>query len=224
MHHGAPVPAGGHGAGAGQEGGLIVITFVGSFPSADFRLEPSRPEICFLGRSNVGKSSLINAFAGRRGLARTSRTPGKTRLCNVFDVDGGFYVVDLPGYGFARAGREVRRGLAALVREYLERREALAGVVWLLDVRREPSSDDLAVAALLEQRQLPLLVAVTKGDKLGRGRRLERTRAILQAVGVPGDQCVVTSVLTRDGIEELRESVLAFAAGEAAPRGDSQGG
>ncbi len=126
--------------------------------------------------------------------------------------------------GFARVGREVRRGLATLVREYLQQRATLAGVVWLLDVRREPSSDDLAVAELLAQRQLPLLVAVTKGDKLGRGRRLERARAILQAVGVPEDQCVVTSVLTRDGIEELRESVLAFAAGEAARPQDSQGG
>ncbi len=118
----------------------------------------------------------------------------------------------------------MRRGLATLVREYLQQRATLAGVVWLLDVRREPSSDDLAVAELLAQRQLPLLVAVTKGDKLGRGRRLERARAILQAVGVPEDQCVVTSVLTRDGIEELRESVLAFAAGEAARPQDSQGG
>jgi GTP-binding protein len=224
VHHRAPCPAGGHGAGAGQEGGLIDITFVGSFPSADFRLDPARPEICFLGRSNVGKSSLINAFAGRRGLARTSRIPGKTRLCNVFDVDGGFYLVDLPGYGFAKAARDTRRGLAALVREYLERRETVAGVVWLLDVRREPSPDDLAVAALLEQRGLPLLVAVTKADKFGRGRRLERTREILEAVGVPEDQCVVTSVLTRDGIEDLRESVLAFVSGEARPRSDSSGG
>jgi len=128
--------------------------------------------------------------------------------------------VDLPGYGFAKVGREVRRGLAALVREYLEGRETLAGVVWLLDVRREPSSDDLAVGALLEQRGLPLLVAVTKADKFGRGRRLERTREILRAVGVPEDQCVVTSVLTRDGIEELRDSVLAFVTGEARPSAD----
>ncbi|MBE0592288.1 MAG: ribosome biogenesis GTP-binding protein YsxC [Gemmatimonadales bacterium] len=224
MHHGAPSAAGGHGTGAGQEGGLIVVTFVGSFPAADFRLEPARPEICFLGRSNVGKSSLINAFAGRQGLARTSRTPGKTRLCNVFDVDGGFYLVDLPGYGFAQAGREVRRGLAVLVREYLERRKTLAGAVWLLDVRREPSPDDLAVAELLHARQVPLLVAVTKADKFGRGRRLERARAILEAVGVPEDQCIVTSVLTRDGIEDLRESVLSFVSGGYDTPGDSHGG
>jgi GTP-binding protein len=224
VHHGAAAPAARDGARPGQEGGLIVATFVGSYPTADFRLEPERPEICFLGRSNVGKSSLINAFAGRRGLARTSRTPGKTRMCNVFEVAETFYLVDLPGYGYAQTGRQVRRGLERLVRDYLDRRRSLAGAVWLLDVRRDPSRDDLDVAALLSHREVPLLVAVTKADKLGRGRRIERTRAILDAVGVPSDQCVVTSVPTREGIEELRESVFAFVAAVAGPPGGPQGG
>jgi len=172
----------------------------------------------------VGKSSLINAFAGRRGLARTSRVPGKTRMCNVFDVQGAFYLVDLPGYGYAQTGRQVRRGLQRLVQEYLDRRRTLAGAVWLLDVRRDPSRDDLDVAELLGRRGVPLLVAVTKADKLGRGRRTERSRAILETLGVPADQCVVTSVLTGDGIEELRESVLAFVAEVGEPSGDQQGG
>jgi GTP-binding protein len=188
---------------------LIVVSFVGSYPTADFRLDPPRPEICFLGRSNVGKSSLINAVAGRRQLARTSRTPGKTRLCNVYDA-GAAYLVDLPGYGYARVGQAQRRGLQRLIRDYLERRAALAGAVWLLDVRRDPSAVDLEVADLLHRRELPVLVAVTKADKLGRMRRLERSRTILSAVAIPPDQCVITSARTGEGIDDLRDSIAAF--------------
>ncbi len=188
---------------------MIAVTFVGSYPTVDFRLEPVRPEICVLGRSNVGKSSLINAVAGRRALARTSRTPGKTRLCNVFDA-GTFYLVDLPGYGYARVGREERRGLGQLIRGYVTGRRALAGAVWLLDVRRDPSADDLEIAELLDRRALPVLVAITKADKLGRGRRKHRAGAILAAVGLPEDQCVVTSVRTGEGIDDLRDSIVAF--------------
>ncbi len=190
---------------------MIAVSFVGSYPTADFRVDPPRPEICLLGRSNVGKSTLINAYAGRRALARTSRIPGKTRLCNVFDAET-FYLVDLPGYGYAKTSKREHRGLQVLVREYLVTRSALAGVVWLLDVRRDPSPDDLAVSEILDQRQLPVLVAVTKGDKFGRGRRTQRARAIMDALGIPFDQCVITSAHTGDGIEDLRQSILYFVA------------
>ena len=188
---------------------MSAVTFVGSYPTIDFRLDPVRPEICVLGRSNVGKSSLINAFAGRRALARTSRTPGKTRLCTVFDA-GTFYLVDLPGYGYARVGRAERTGLGRLIRAYVTQRDALAGAVWLLDGRRDPSANDREIADLLDGRSLPVLVAITKADKLGRGRRKERTEAILAAVGVPEDQCVVTSARTGEGIADLRDSIAAF--------------
>jgi GTP-binding protein len=188
---------------------LIAVSFVASYPTADFRLDPPRPEICFLGRSNVGKSSLINAVAGRRQLARTSRTPGKTRLCNVYDA-GSAYLVDLPGYGYARVGHAQRQGLQRLIRDYLAHRASLAGAVWLLDVRRDPSADDLEVADLLHHRGLPVLVAVTKADKLGRMRRMERTRAILSTVAIPPDQCVITSARTGEGIADLRDSITAF--------------
>jgi GTP-binding protein len=175
------------------------------------------PEIGLLGRSNVGKSSLLNALTGRRALARTSRTPGKTRACNVFTVDERFYLVDLPGYGYAQLSKGMRRGLMDLLTGYISRRAPLAGVVWLLDVRRDPSPDDLAMGRLLEERGLPILVAITKSDKFGRVRRLERTEEILQAVGIPADQCVVTSARTRDGVADLRESIEAFVARERTP-------
>lgn len=146
-------------------------------------------------------------------MARTSRIPGKTRLCNVFDT-GTCYLVDLPGYGYARTSHTERRGLQKLVREYVTARASLVGTVWLLDVRRDPSPDDLAVGALLHERQLPILVAITKADKFGRGRRAERTRAILAAVGIPRDQCVVTSSQTGEGIDDLRESIEHFVKGD----------
>lgn len=170
------------------------------------------PEIAFLGRSNVGKSSLINALVGRRAIAYTSKAPGKTRACNVFDVDGRFYLVDLPGYGYAKASHAERRRLLRLVHGYLSSRASIAGVIWLLDVRRDPSPDDLDVARRLIDQGIPVLVAITKADKLGKGHRMERTRAILNALEIPQDQCVVTSARTRDGIEELRTSIRALVA------------
>ncbi len=135
----------------------------------------------------------------------------------MFDAET-FYLVDLPGYGYAKTSKREHRGLQVLVREYLVTRSALAGVVWLLDVRRDPSPDDLAVSEILGQRQLPVLVAVTKGDKFGRGRRTQRARAIMDALGIPFDQCVITSAHTGDGIEDLRQSILYFVAPATASR------
>jgi GTP-binding protein len=144
---------------------------------------------------------------GRRTLARTSKQPGKTRAANVYNVEERFYLVDLPGYGYARASKKERRGFGVLLREYLSARKALAGVVWLLDVRRDPSAEDREMAELLVERGVPVLVAITKGDKLGRARRAEQARAISGALGLEEDQCIVTSSRTRDGIEELRDTI-----------------
>jgi len=133
-------------------------------------------------------------------------------MCTVYAVDGRFYLVDLPGYGYAKAAKAVRHGLLDLLTQYLSHRTALAGIVWLLDVRRDPSSDDVTMGKIIADHGLPALVAITKGDKLGRGRRGERTRAILQTVQIPADQCVVTSARTNEGIQDLRDSIRAFVA------------
>ena len=145
----------------------------------------------------------------RRSLARTSKTPGKTRACNVYAAER-FFLIDLPGYGYARVGKAERRGFSKLIRDYLSTRERLAGVVWLLDIRRDLSSDDRAMANLLAARGVPVLVAVTKADKVSRSRRPPRIRQILAATGVSEDQCVVTSAQTREGTADLQESVLAL--------------
>jgi len=131
-------------------------------------------------------------------------------MCNVFDVDGRFYLVDLPGYGYSRVGMAERQGMQALVQRYLTERQTLRGAVWLLDMRRDPSAEDHAVGELLAARGVPVLVAITKADKLARSHRQERLRTIGGAVGMPEDQCVLTSARTQSGIDDLRDSVFAF--------------
>jgi GTP-binding protein len=167
--------------------------------------------VAFVGRSNVGKSSLINAITGRRALAHTSKTPGKTRTCNVYNVAGRYYLVDLPGYGYARLPRGERAAFGRLLRSYLDDRPGLAGVVWLMDARRDPSPDDLALGERLAARRIPVLIAITKSDKLGSRERATRLRSILERLMLPEEQCLLTSATTREGIGELRDAVSALA-------------
>ena len=164
--------------------------------------------MAFIGRSNVGKSSLLNALTGRPGLARVSGTPGKTTLLNAFRLPA-FYLVDLPGYGFARAGKTARAGYRRLVERYLRERPTLAGVVWLLDVRHEPSKDDLEFQTLLVESGRPVLVALTKGDKLTRSAQAAKTREFGAALGLREDQIQLTSSTSRLGIAQLAASIVA---------------
>ena len=170
-----------------------------------------------LGRSNVGKSSLLNALVGRKAIARTSKTPGKTRECNVYQIDELMYLVDLPGYGWARVAKTERRRLRELIEQYVRGRRTLTGIVWLLDVRRMPSQDDMAIADMLAERKIPILVAITKGDKLTRQRRTQQMRSIVEAVDLSADQAVVTSAVTKEGMDDLRESILALAGDTRSP-------
>jgi GTP-binding protein len=188
----------------------LPIEFVGSFPDPRVRLDPVLPEVAFVGRSNVGKSSLLNALVGKKGLARVSATPGKTTLVNVFRLPT-FYLVDLPGYGFARASKSARAGFRDLLDGYLQARDTVTGVVWLLDIRRELSAEDATIRKLLAASGHPVLAVLTKIDKLGREAVRERTAALAAALGLPTDQVQPTSAVTGEGIRELGESVLAAA-------------
>lgn len=186
----------------------LPIEFVGSFPDPLVRLSPPLPEVALIGRSNVGKSSLLNALVGRTGLARVSGTPGKTTLLNAFRLPE-FYLVDLPGYGFARAGKTARAGYRQLIDRYLLERPTLAGVVWLLDVRHAPSRDDQEMQDLLARSGKPVLVALTKADKLTRSAQAARIREMAVALGLQPDQIQLTSISSRLGISELAASILA---------------
>lgn len=188
----------------------LPVEFVGSWPDARTPLDPPLPEIAFVGRSNVGKSSLLNALTGRKGLARVSATPGKTRLMNVFRLPT-FYLVDLPGYGYAKASHTERTTFQALLNTYLGARERLAGVVWLLDIRHPPSEDDRRVHAVLVRSERPTLVVLTKGDKLTRSQRLAATAERARELGVGQEELLVTSSASGEGIADLGESVLAAA-------------
>jgi GTP-binding protein len=186
------------------------IEFVGSFPDPQVKLEPTLPEIAFIGRSNVGKSSLLNALVGRPGLARVSGTPGKTTLLNFYRMPE-LYLVDLPGYGFARASKSDRAGYRKLVSGYLRTRETLAGIVWLLDIRHDPSREDLEMQELLVQSGRPVLATFTKADKLTRSALHDRERELAVSLGLRPDQIQLTSSRFGTGIPELAASIVAAA-------------
>ena len=190
---------------------MLRPSFIGSFPRADVLLDPPLPEVAFVGRSNVGKSSLLNALAGRR-IAKISGTPGKTRALNVFLVDESHYFLDLPGYGYARAGKAQRAAFRGLVKHAL-RRERLRGVVWLLDIRHALSTDDQAMHDALAEEQTQVLAALTKGDKLSSGKRSTRERELREELGLPEDQVTVTSAKTGEGIADLKEAIAGLISG-----------
>jgi GTP-binding protein len=188
------------------------VEFVGSFPDPLVSLTPPLPEVAFIGRSNVGKSSLLNSLVGRP-VARVSGTPGKTTLLNAYRLPS-FYLVDLPGYGFARAGKSARAGYRALVTRYLRQRPTLSGVVWLLDIRHPPSADDREFQELLADSERPVLAVLTKADKLPRGQRAERVRMLARELALPDDQIQSTSSATGEGIAELAAALLHLADGK----------
>jgi GTP-binding protein len=184
------------------------IEFVGSFPDPAVNLEPRLPEVAFIGRSNVGKSSLINALVGRPGLARVSSSPGKTTLLNFYRLPD-LYLVDLPGYGFARASKSSRAGYRRLILDYLRSRERLSGIVWLLDIRRDPSPEDREIQELLIESGRPVLAVFTKADKLTRSALALRAGELARALDLRPDQIELTSSQTGLGIPELAASVAA---------------
>lgn len=162
------------------------------------------PEIAFVGRSNVGKSSLINALVGRKSLAKTSNTPGRTQLINFFTVNSSLFFVDLPGYGFAKVPRSVRKDWGDMIETYLRERRNLALVVFILDVRRDPSAEDLSLRDWLDHYRIPYAAILTKADKLSNQQALGRKKLIEKAMGKGASgNTILFSAKTRKGAEEL---------------------
>ncbi len=188
----------------------LAVEFLGSFPDALHPLDPPLPEFAFVGRSNVGKSSLLNALTGRRSLARVSSTPGKTQLLNIFRLPM-LYLIDLPGYGYARANKDDRAGYRKLLEKLVRDRGTLTGVVWLLDIRHPPSRDDADFQALLGGSDVPVLAVLTKADKLTRTGQAQAVNERARELGLDADQVQPVSSERGDGIAELAAAILAQA-------------
>lgn len=185
------------------------LEFLGGMAGAGgWRPELTLPEIAFAGRSNVGKSSLLNTLVRRKAFARVSRTPGRTREINFFNVNNQFVLTDLPGYGYARISKERKADWKPLIEGYLKKTSVLAGVVLLLDIRRDPSEDDMAMLDFLSEAELPTIIALTKMDKLPRAAAAERVEAIRNELGLEPDQTIPFSSSTGEGRDELAEAMM----------------
>ena len=178
------------------------------WPAADV------PEIAFVGRSNVGKSSMINALTGRRKLVRVSNTPGRTRTLNFFDVllergelRRAVRLADLPGYGFAKVSRDERASWERMITSYLERRTSLRGVVAIVDAEVGATEDDVRTLAYLVSGGRRVLVAATKLDRLGKARRKPSLAAIAERLSVPRDSVLGFSATEKLGVPEVWESL-----------------
>ncbi|PKN52997.1 MAG: YihA family ribosome biogenesis GTP-binding protein [Deltaproteobacteria bacterium HGW-Deltaproteobacteria-13] len=162
------------------------------------------PEIAFVGRSNVGKSSLINTLVGRKTLAKTSNTPGRTQLINFFTINEKVSFVDLPGYGFAKVAQSVKKDWGDMIEAYLRERLSLCLVVFILDIRRDPSADDLSLRDWLDHYRIPYLYVLTKADKLSNNLAIAQKRSIERSLHVPaGNKLILFSAKTQKGKSDI---------------------
>jgi GTP-binding protein len=192
------------------------VEFIGGMAEKHgWRPDSPLPEIAFAGRSNVGKSSLLNSLVRRKSFARVSRTPGRTREINFFRINNGFVLVDLPGYGYARVSKEKKSEWRPMIESYLRRTTQLRGIVLLLDIRREPSEDDRDMLDFLAEVEVPTIVALTKTDKLSKAAARERAGEIARALALETEQIIPFSAQTGEGRVELLEAITTLV--EAAP-------
>jgi GTP-binding protein len=177
-----------------------------------WRPETTLPEIAFAGRSNVGKSSLINTLLRRSKAARVSNTPGRTREINFFRINDEFVLVDLPGYGYARISKDRKAEWKPMIEGYLRGSANLRGIVQLLDIRHDPTKDDLQMLDFLSQVGVPTMIVMTKTDKLTKSQAAARITAITASLGLEDDQVIPFSAVTGAGRDELAEALQALIA------------
>jgi len=184
------------------------VEFIGGMAEKHgWRPDSPLPEVAFAGRSNVGKSSLLNTLVRRKSFARVSRTPGRTREINFFRVNNEFVLVDLPGYGYARISKEKKSEWRPMIESYLRRTTQLRGIVLLLDIRREPSDDDRAMLDFLAEVEVPTIVALTKTDKLSKAVARGRPGEIARTLALDTEQIIPFSAQTGEGRVELLEAI-----------------
>lgn len=171
--------------------------------------DDDKPEIALAGRSNVGKSSFINTLLGRKNLARTSGKPGKTQQLNFYNIDDKIRFVDVPGYGYAKVSKTERAKWGKMIEEYLTNRDNLKAVVSLVDVRHDPSADDIQMYEFLKYYQIPVILVATKADKIPRGKWNKHEAAIRRKLNFDStDRFIVFSSETRQGFEEAWNAIL----------------
>ena len=170
---------------------------------------PARyPEVAFAGRSNVGKSSLINTLVNRKGLARTSSSPGKTQSINFYLVNRSLCLVDLPGYGYAKVPQHMRKRWSPLIEDYCRNRKNLRGVVVIIDARIDPTPLDLSLIEWLRDLSMPALIVMTKADKLSKNKMAQAMRQTAEALSLDPEQICTFSALTGDGKRQLWQKIV----------------
>lgn len=165
------------------------------------------PEIAFAGRSNVGKSSLINTLVNRKHLVKTSRTPGRTQLINFFNINGVFSFVDLPGYGYAKVPLAVKKKWGPMIETYLSARKTLQGVVFIMDIRRTPAQEELNFVEWLDQCGLPGILILTKMDKLSKTKQAKQQHSIAETLDVTKDDLILFSAKSRQGKDSVWKAI-----------------
>jgi len=180
------------------------IEFIGSAVSVDQFPGDALPEIALAGRSNVGKSSLINCLANRKNLARTSSKPGKTQVLNFYRCNQAFYFVDVPGYGYAKVSKTMRQKWGKMLEEYFQNRSTLVAVIVIVDLRHPPTADDQQMVQYLRYYQIPMMVVATKADKIAKGKWMKHLNVIRKQLSLmPEDHLLPFSAQTGVGKDEL---------------------
>ncbi len=185
---------------------FLNATFIKSCPNRNEKPQAQKPEVLIVGRSNVGKSSLINALTQKKKLAFTSSKPGHTRLLNYYDIDNKFYLVDAPGYGYAKGGIDLDRLFAEMMSSYFDNNADLKLVLILLDARRELSEDDLEIVEYVKENNIPFALVITKYDKINQKEKSALNR-YLKEMGLNNEQVFYTSILKNDSLSLLKKGI-----------------